>query len=158
MKLNYGDILRVNHQTLGSALYMVVNPPIVCEHCGRRIEDWCEDENGKVFCPYCSLEVIEFKPFPCPCGENDMVTLVVAANNNFHESNDGVVGYNHMVNVHYTFCRKSIENDIAEGRIHKCTPQEACQCKRLILWTSQEDFDETKEIPQWIQDTFPMPK
>ena len=158
MELKYGDILKMWNPQLGFTVYMVIEPPVECEHCGKVLYGWSIDETGELHCPACDGQIIKFQPAVCPyCGEHDLVTLVVASNNNFHVGEDGIIPYNHMVNTTNTFCGKSVARDIQEQRLHLCTPVEACMCKRNILWTSQDDYDENKEMPQWIKDRFPMP-
>lgn len=154
--LDYGDMLWMYHPEFGETLYMVVNPPIVCEHCDFVIIDWELNEQGTFFCPACTEEVKKFQHRLCDCGEDDMVSLVVAANNNFCCNTDGeTIPYNHMVNRIFPFCRKSIIEDINKGTVRLLSKKQANQKKRLLVWTSQSSYEPGKPIPQWIIDQFP---
>ena len=68
-----------------------------------------------------------------------------------------MIPYNHRVNVAYTVCEKEVMDDIAHGRIRLCDPVEACQRKRMLLWTSQESYAPDRPMPEWIKERFPMP-
>ena len=154
----YGDMLWMTNQSYGDTLYMVVRPPIVCEHCGFHIKDWEPNEENEVYCPECKEQIEKFDHLICNCGEDDFISVVVASNNNFCGTSDGdTMPYNHMVNKVSSFCKKSLIEDIRKGRIRYLSPEEAVYRKRLLVWTNQAEYDPGKAMPQWIIDQFPMP-
>lgn len=154
--LKYGDMLWLRHNTYGDTVYMVVNSPIVCEHCNKTILDWELNEENKFFCPKCMEEINHFALKKCECGEYDIVSLIIACNNNFGYTSDGeMIPYNSMVNRIFSFCKKSIEKDIKSGALKLLSAQEAIQRKRLLVWTSQENYEPGTPMPQWIIDRFP---
>ena len=156
INLRYGDMLWMQNTEYGETLYMVVNSPIICEHCGKRIIDWELNEERKFFCPKCKEEIVEFSKERCVCGEIDQASLVVASNNNFCCNTDGeTIPYNHMVNRIFPFCEKSIIDEVKQGKIRLLSKQEANQRKRLLVWTAQNTYEPGKPMPQWIIDQFP---
>lgn len=160
MGLEYGEVLYVDNDALGRAVYYVVRPPVQCEYCGFIIKDW-EYEMGtkQLYCPKCGRQVRAFTRPKCNrCGGHDMVTLVVAANNSFcFDMEDGMISYNHRVNVTYTVCEKETLEDIARGKIRRCGPVEACQRKRDLVWTGLESYRPEDPMPEWIKSRYPMP-
>ena len=160
MGLEYGDVLYAENDAMGRVVYYVVRPPVRCEYCGFIIKDWDYEMGTKqLYCPECGRQVLAFERPRCKrCGGNDMITLVVAANNAFClEEGDGVIPYNHKVNVTYTVCEKETLEAIARGEMKKCDPVEACQRKRDIVWTSLESYRPEDPMPEWIKSRFPMP-
>ena len=154
----YGDMFWMSNSSLGETLYMIVHSPIVCEHCGCDIKDWEPNEENKVYCPECKNIIEKFNHLICRCGEDDLVSLVIASNNNFCCTSDGeTISYNHMVNKVSSFCKKSIIEDMNKGRIRYLSKEEAVYRKRLLVWTDQPEYEPSKPIPQWIIDQFPMP-
>lgn len=142
------------HST-GPLLYMVLRRPFECEHCHSLIRDWEQEEDGKVHCPECDNIVEEFTPVRCgACGEEDLLSLVVASNNNFHASYDEIVPYEDRLNMVQSFCEKSIMNDISSGRIKKLSPQEARRAKEMIVWTHFDDYEPGKPVPEKIKEMF----
>ncbi len=156
MRLDCGKMLWMNNDQTGDTLYMVVNSPVLCETCGKAVYDWETDDAGALECPHCGHEIREFSPFRCQCGENDRVSLVVAANNNFGCCHDGeMIPYNHMVNRVVTVCGKVLEGEIRAGKIRLLPVEETAYRKRLLLWTSQNTYEPGKAMPQWIRERFP---
>lgn len=161
MALEYGDMLWMDHPLLGKTLYMVAEPPLECPHCGHRLVDWERDEAARaVLCPECGARVPE-DSFPVcrRCGGRDQIALVIAANNAFGLGSDGeMTSYNHAVNRHLAFCRKSVEAEIKAGLLRLLPPREAVMRKRLIAWTTSDRYEEGKPIPKEIEEQFPMPE
>lgn len=153
----YGDMLWLKNESMGETLYMVINPPIECEHCGKKIYDWELSENGEYFCPECREKIVEFKPVKCHrCGENDLVSVIVAANNNFGCSFDGeVTPYNHMVNKISSFCKKEFIKDIEKGKIRYLSKEETIYRKRLLVWTGSNQYEPGKKMPEWVYELIP---
>lgn len=152
----YGDMYVTNVPEWSSTVLMVVNSEIDCEHCGRTIVDWSLGEDGRLLCPFCGEEIREFRRHPCGCGEDDLVTLSVAANNNFgSDLNGGVTPYNEKLNRIVTDCAKALEKQVREGRIHKCSRSEAVDIKRRIVWTSSDEYEPGTDYPQWVKDMIP---
>lgn len=154
-KLKYGDMLQMYSHQMGHVLYMVVNPPIICEHCKNVIHGWEQVQEFK--CPKCDQEIHEFQKQICKCGEYDLIELVVAADNNFGLQSDGeMFSYNRLVNRLYCHCLKDVEKEIESGKLKVLTDEEAVMKKRLIAWTSQDNYEPGKEMPKWIEEMFPM--
>lgn len=159
MTFEYGQMLWFsNEQSTGETLYMVINPPVVCETCKKPIYDWVLDEHESLECPSCGHKVEEFNPTPCSCGGNDQISLVIAANNNFGCYHDGeVIPYNHMVNRVVTVCQKSLEKEIRQGKIRILSPEETVYRKRLLAWTAENTYEPGTPMPEWVKKQFPMP-
>ena len=152
MSLNYGDMLWMDHKEMGTTLLMVVNYPIICEYCKTFIKDWELDEEGILICPVCSNQIQEFKRPTCTCGGADMIATVVATNNNFHASNDGVVPYQHKLNWVTCCCEKQTEKEIQEGKLRLLSHDESVWRRRQLLWTSLDEYDPTVPMPEWIKE------
>ena len=113
--IEYGDMFVMHTHEWGETVLMAVNPAIDCEHCGKMIRDWELDENGQLFCPFCEKEIRLFRRHVCSCGGRDMVTLSVAANNNFGSDLDGsVTPYNEKLNRLILECEKKIEQEVRQ--------------------------------------------
>lgn len=154
--LEYGDMLWMRHEKYGETLYMVVNPPIVCEHCCKTIVDWELSEENTFFCPNCKEMIKEFSRKQCSCGDKDIVSLIVATNNNFcYTPDEGVIPYNSMVNRIFAICQKSIIEDVENGKIRLLSKEETIYRKRLLTWTAQDEYEPGKPMPQWIIELFP---
>ncbi len=151
----------------GRVVYMVVNPPIVCEHCDTVIFEWRETSLDKdtglyvpcdVICPDCGNIVEERFYAPCPrCQGHDYHTLRVVNNNNwFYDSVSGLVNeYNDKKGKVINICGKMLMDDLKHQRMTLLTPQESQNVKRKLAWTGCDDYDPTKPMPQTIIDKFP---
>lgn len=142
----------------GRVLYMVVNPPIVCEHCDTVVFEW-RSSAGDVICPECGNVIRDRYFCPCPvCGGDDYHTLRVVNNNNWHyDSVSGeVTPYNDRKGTVMNRCGKSIMDDIKSQRVFLLSGRESQAVKRKILWTGIDDYDPSRPMPQWIIDRFPL--
>ena len=154
----YGSMLWMKNEHTGDTLYMVTHSPVVCEVCSTVVYDWELNEEGILECPHCGNQIKEFRPQLCRYGKNDLVSVVVAANNNFGCTYDGeMLPYNHMVNRVITTCRKLLEKEVKSGAIRLLSPEESVYRKRMLVWTAQNTYEPGTEMPQWIKDQFPMP-
>jgi len=159
MNIPVGRIIRVDmgDDRWGKVLYMVVNPPIVCEHCDTVIYEW-RSSQGDVVCPDCGQVVRTRFFYPCPrCHGDDYHTLRVVNNNNWHyDSTTGeVTEYNDKVGKVIHVCGKSIMDDLKHQRMYLLTAKETQDVKRKLAWTGCDDYDSTKPMPQWVIDKFP---
>lgn len=152
MSFKYGDMLWMDNPDFGTTLWMVINPPIRCEHCCYLIKDWELDDEGILICPNCYNQIKKFVKPTCSCGHEDLVALIVASNNNFHSSYDEVVPYCHKLNFVSSVCGKKLENEIKQGKIRKLSDEEALNRRRSILWTSSDNYVPGAPIPQWVKD------
>ena len=136
---------------------MVVNPPIVCEHCDSVVFEW-RSSCGDVVCPECGEVIHDRFYYPCPhCHGDDYHTLRVVNNNNWHyDSTSGeVTEYNDMKGTVMNVCGKSLLDDIKCNRVVLSTARESQDIKRKIAWTASDDYEPGKPIPQSIIDRFP---
>ena len=152
-----GRIIRVDMggDRWGRVLYMVANPPIVCETCGTVVFEW---RTGEVLCPDCGNVITSRVHCPCPrCGEDDWHTLRVVTNDNFHYDslNDEVVEFNDKAGRVLNVCGRSLMDDVAAQRASLLTARDSQDCKRRILWTMSDDYDPDAPMPQWVKDRFP---
>ena len=141
----------------GRVVYMVVNPPIVCETCDSVVFDW-RVIDGQVVCPGCNHVILDRFLYPCPkCGENDYHTLRIVSNNNWHyDSTTGqITEYNDQRGRTINVCGKSLLADINAGRMRLLSPRESQDVKKRIIWTGSDDYDPVKPMPQSIIDQFP---
>lgn len=159
MNIPVGRIIRTDmgDEKWGVVLYMVVNPPIICETCGSVVFEWRSNE-GQVFCPDCENIIATREYYPCPdCGQNDYHTLRVVNNNNWHY--DSVTGqiteYCDKRGTVINVCGKSLMKDIKNQKVKLMNPVESQNIKRKLVWTGIMDYDSCKPIPQWIIDKFP---
>ena len=139
----------------GRVVYLVINPPIVCETCDAVVFEWKTTE--QVVCPACQNLITKRFYAPCPhCGDNDFVSLRVVNNNNFHyDSHSGeVTEYNDQCGRLVNVCGKSLEKEIKQGKVKLLSEQDSRKVKQKILWTSLDDYDPTKPMPDWIKDKF----
>ena len=169
MNIPVGRIIYVDmgEDKWGRVLYMVVRPPIVCEHCDAVIFEWretCFDEDAGLYvpcdvvCPDCGNVVKDRFYYPCPrCHGNDYHTLRVVNNNNwYYDSTSGYVNeYNDKKGKTISVCGRSLMDDIKHQRMHLLTARESQDVKRKVAWTGCDDYDPTKPIPQSIIDQFP---
>ena len=142
----------------GHVVYMVANPPIVCNRCGTVVFDWRHEEGGGTICPMCSGRITQFDFYKCPrCGGDDYHTLRVVVNNNWHyDSISGIVTeYNDKGGRLVNICGKSLLDDIKYARVLLLTPSESQEMKRRIVWTGCDDYDPVRPMPQSIIDSFP---
>lgn len=152
MSLKYGDMLWMDHEDMGTTLLMVINPPIICEYCKTFIKDWELDEDGVLICPICSNQIKEFNRPKCNCGNHDMIATIVATNNNFHSSNDGVTPYQHKLNWVTCGCERQTEEDIRKGKLRLLSHDESVYRRRLLVWTSLDEYDPSAPMPDWIKE------
>lgn len=159
MRIPVGRIIRVDMgmDKWGVVLYMVVNPPIVCEHCNTVVFEW-RSSAGDVICPDCGKVIRTRFYYPCPvCHGNDYHTLRVVNNNNWHyDSTMGeVIEYNDRKGTVMNICGKSLMEDFKYQRMFLLTAKESQDVKRKIMWTGSDDYDSRKPMPQSIIDMFP---
>ena len=159
MKIPVGRILSVDmgDNRWGRVLYMVVQPPIVCEHCDTVVFEW-RSSAGDVICPECGNVIMERFYYPCPrCGGNDYHTLRIVNNNNWHyDSTSGEVNeYNDQKGRVMNICGKLLMEDIKQQRMCLMTARESQDIKRKITWTGSDDYVAGKPMPQSIIDMFP---
>lgn len=159
MRIPVGRIIRTDMgaDRWGMVLYMVVNPPIVCETCGAVVFEW-RSSDGQVICPECGHVIEERVYFPCPvCGEQDYHTLRVVHNDNWHyDSVSGeVTEYCDKRGTALNVCGKSLMRDFRSQRIVLMNPKESQDIKRKITWTGSMDYDPRAPMPQWVIDKFP---
>lgn len=158
MNIPVGRIIQVDMgaERWGRVVYLVINPPIVCETCDSVVFEW-KSSDEQVICPSCQNVINERFYAPCPyCGDNDFVSLRVVNNNNFHyDSHSGeVTEYNDQYGRTINVCGKNLDKEIKEGKVKLLSEQDSNKVKQKILWTSQDDYDPTKPIPDWIKDKF----
>lgn len=159
MRLPVGRILRTDMGTdkWGIVLYMVVNPPIICQTCGSVIFEWRSSEQN-VICPSCEKIITHRDYFNCPtCQQDDYHTLRVVNNSNWnYDSTTGeVTEYCDKKGVVINICGKSLQKDIKSQKIQLMTAKQSQDIKRKLVWTGIMDYDSTKPMPQWIIDRFP---
>ena len=158
MRIEPGRIIWVDmgQERWGKVLYMVINPPIVCETCGAVVFEWRQDA-GEVICPDCGNAIRERTHCPCPkCGEDDYHTLRVVANNNWHYEflSDTVTEMNDKRGRVINICGKSLQESINKQRVILYDKARSDEIKRKILWTSSMDYDSSKQMPDEIKNAF----
>jgi len=159
MKIPVGRIISADmgDNKWGRVLYLVVNPPIVCEHCDTVVFEW-RSSAGDVVCPDCGQVIGTRFYYPCPvCGEDDYHTLRVVNNNNWHyDSTSGEVNeYNDQQGRVMNVCGKALMDDLKNHGLRLMTARESQDIKRKITWTASDDYVPGKPIPQAIIDMFP---
>lgn len=159
MRIPVGRIIRTDMgmQKWGMVLYLVINPPIICQNCNEVVFEWRSNWE-KVFCPCCDNEIKHRDYLPCPvCGEMDYHSLRVVHNNNFHyDSVSGqVTQYCDKRGKVINMCGKSIMKQIKNQSIILLTAKESQDVKRKIVWTGSDDYDPIKPMPQQIINQFP---
>lgn len=159
MNIPVGRIISVDmgDDKWGRVLYMVINPPIVCETCDTVVFEW-RSSGGDVVCPECGNVIYERVYYPCPaCGRDDYHTLRVVNNNNWHyDSTSGeVTDYNDKKGKVANVCGKSLLADLKNQNAVLLTAIESQNVKRKIMWTSSDDYDATKPMPKEIIEMFP---
>lgn len=152
MDFKYGDILLATVPYYGAALFMVVNPPVVCESCGEVIRVWDYEEDGTVKCPFCGYSNVDPPVLKDRFG-NEMMSLAVAANSDTGtDSPNWTPIYNFLVNKVYSYSVKSVEDDVRNGRLHLCSDEEAFNRKCMIVWTNTEGYGPGLPVPEWIKE------
>lgn len=139
---------------------MVINPPIVCQTCQTIVQGW-KSSKGDVICPDCGNIIYHRDYLPCPqCNEMDYYSLIIVNNNNWHYDSvtNEVTDYNDKKGVMFNICGKRLEKDINEQNIQLMSAKVSQDIKRKIYWTSIDDYDPTKPMPQYIIDKFPYDK
>lgn len=111
MRVPAGRILRIDmgESRWGTVLYMVIQPPVICETCQSVIYEWRECDG--VICPACENVIQERNFYPCPyCGEEDYHTLKVINNNNwgYNYTTDELTEYNDKKGTVINVCGKSL--------------------------------------------------
>lgn len=159
MNIPVGRIIRTDMgmDKWGRVLYMVVNPPIVCEHCDTVVFEW-RSSLGDVICPDCGNVIRTRFYYPCPhCHGNDYHTLRVVNNDNWHyDSTRGEVNeYNDKKGVVLNICGKLLMDDFKHQRMFLLTARESQDVKRKIAWTGSDDYEPGKPMPRDIIDRFP---
>lgn len=139
----------------GKVLYMVVNPPIICETCNSVVFEWRSTE--EVICPNCENLIENRDYYPCPrCGNSDYMTIRVVNNNNWHyDSTTGrVTEYNNKAGFVINTCKKDLEKEIESHLITLYSSHDSVNTKRKLLWVSQNEYDSSKPMPEWIKQQF----
>ena len=159
MNIPVGRILSVDtgDGCWGRVVYMVVNPPIVCEHCNTVVFEW-RSSVGDVICPDCGNVIHDRFYYPCPtCGGDDYHTLRIVNNNNWHyDSTSGeVTEYNDKKGRVMNICGRLLMDDIRNQRLRLMTAKESQDIKRKIAWTGSDDYEAGKPIPDSIINQFP---
>lgn len=151
MEIPWGRILELDMgaQKWGRVLYLVIKPTLICSVCGFKINNWRKDSEGYIVCPYCE-QVTDENYEICKCGEHDQMRLRVVQNNNFGLDADGMVELNDKVGKGISVCKKELEKEIEEHKIRLLNAKESVDKKRLIEWTSSDDYDPVKPMPDWI--------
>lgn len=158
MRIPAGRIIRTDmgDERWGVVLYMVIQPPVICETCQSVIFQWRECDG--VICPACDNVIKSRNYYPCPdCGELDYHTLRVINNNNwgYYMSTGQVIEYDDKKGTVINVCGKSLMNDIKSQKVFLMNPRESQNTKRKLVWTSSSDYDSSKPMPQYIIDKFP---
>lgn len=159
MRIPAGRIIRVDmgDRGWGTVLYLVIQPPIICQTCNSVIFEWRQSDEGTI-CPACENVIQERNYYPCPeCGGMDYHTLRVINNNNWgYDSVTGqITQYNDKKGTVLNVCGKSLVNDIKHQNIVLMNSRQSQDIKRKIVWTSSMDYDPSKPMPQQIIDRFP---
>ena len=159
MDIQIGRLLYVDmgQDKWGRVIYMVINPPIVCEHCNSVVFEW-KSSAEQTICPDCGNVIEQRNYYPCPkCGELDYMTLRVVNNTNWHyDSTTGeVTEYNDKAGFTINTCRKELEKAINKHEIRLFSEKESAAVKRKILWTSLDEYEPGKPMPEWIKEKFP---
>ena len=159
MRIPVGRIIRVDmgDNKWGVVLYMVVQPPIICEKCFSVVYEWRESA-GDVVCPACENIIKQRNYYNCPdCGDLDYHTLRVVNNNNwgYNSVTGQVTEYNDKRGTAINICGKSLMNDIKSQKIILMNARQSQNIKRKLVWTSSPDYDSSKNMPQEIIDKFP---
>ena len=152
---NVGDILYGSLPNHGRAMLAVCSPPLLCPTCGKTVEaDETGDDNR---CPHCGNPMDGAARRPCRCGDNDLVSIVVCANDNFGQlrGTNEVIPYNSKVNLVYHICAKDVDDAIRTGAVRLCSRQEAAYRLRMLYWTMDREYEPGREVPQRIKDQFP---
>ena len=160
MNIPVGRIIQIDmgSDKWGSVVYMVVNPPIICEHCDSVVYEW-RSSVGDVVCPDCGNIIRHRDYLPCPiCGDMDYHCLRVVCNNNWHydSTNDEVIDYNDKAGRIIYVCGRQLLYEIKKQLLVLLTPNESALVKRKLVWTSSDDYDPAKPMPQAIIDKFPL--
>ena len=158
MDIPVGRLLTVDmgQDKWGKVIYMVINPPIVCEHCCSVIYEWKSSDEG-VICPECENIIKHRDYYPCPkCGNIDYMSLRVVNNNNWqYDSVTGeVIEYNDKAGFVINICKKELEKEILTHKIILLSEKDSVNVKRKILWTSSNDYKPGQPIPDWIKEKF----
>lgn len=141
----------------GRVLYMVVQPPIVCETCNSVIFEW-RSSVEMLLCPACDNEVVERDYYPCPhCGELDYMTLRVVNNNNWGYDfvSGDITEYNDKAGFVINTCGKELRKEISEGKIVLLSARDTVNTKRRLTWTFNDNYDASKPMPDWIIEKLP---
>lgn len=158
MDIPVGRILFVDmgDSKWGRVMYMVINPPIICETCNSVIFEW-KSSAESVICPDCDNVIRERDYYPCPeCGDDDYVSLRVITNDSFgYDIQTGeMTEYEDKAGEVLNVCGKSLEKEIKSGVVKLLSAKESVDKKRKLTWTHQDDYDSTQPMPEWIIEKF----
>ena len=131
---------------------MVVNPPVICDHCHQIIRIWDAEIDGSVKCPFCQQYSLNPEILKDRFG-NEMMSLAVAANSdNGTDSPHWTPIYNFLVNHVYAYSKKTVEDDIKKGVLRLCGEEEAFNRKCMIVWTNTPGYGPGLPVPEWIKE------
>ena len=152
MNIPLGRLLEIDmgQNKWGRVLYMVIRPTIVCPTCESNINNWRKDENGVLICPFCDEVIFDEKYEQCQCGEYDQMRLRVVQNNNFGLFEDEMIELNDKIGKGLSICKKELQKQIKQHKIRLLSAKQTVNRKRLIEWTSCDDYDPVKSMPDWI--------
>ena len=66
-----------------------------------------------------------------------------------------VTEYNDKAGFTINTCRKELEKAINKHEIRLFSEKESAAVKRKILWTSLDEYEPGKPMPEWIKEKFP---
>ncbi len=140
----------------GLTLYLVIRPPILCPSCGM-VNKWRYDPDGILTCIYCESVISDIVPAPCPCGDDDLMSLRVVQNNDWGLDyvEDQLHEFNNRLGRVVTTCKKRLEKELRSNDMKLLSHKESVERKRMLVWSQQTTFDPTLPIPQWIIDEWP---
>lgn len=134
----------------GRTLYLVIKPTLECTNCGYHINNWKKEQDGFIYCPNCN-SVTEQNYVRCKCGQYDLIRLRVIQNNNWGVDNEGVVTeLNDKIGHGISQCKKELQKQIKQGGLKLLSAKQSVDKKRLIAWTSSDDYQPGKPIPDEI--------
>lgn len=153
MQIPLGRILQVDMgiQKWGMILYLVIKPTLICDNCGQKINNWRKDENGYIWCYNCQ-QITTQNYQKCPyCNDDDLMRLRVIQSDNWGvDIQQNLELRNSKVGRGISICKKQLQKQIKAGKIRLLSAKESVDKKRLIQWSSRDDYDPSKPIPQQI--------
>jgi len=154
----------------GQCLWMVTRGPYICELCGGLNMSWFTNiDTGLLTCGVCGLGVSSWHYAMCPvCGEDDWHGLRLVSNNDFGMSigGDDVRVYNDLVGKKQSVCgnefdrvnirRNSLRDSVSRKPEFKVfSAEETLKRKRLLVWSSSDDYRSDVAMPSWVYDLYP---